>query len=304
MAEGLARALSPNALTVIANVGDDDKFYGLHVSPDIDTLIYTLADRIDRTQGWGVAQDTTNALSVLAELGVPYWMKLGDKDFGLHIWRSWRMAEGATLTEVTQEAGVQFGARARILPVTDEPVKTQLLTSTGWMDFQTWFVREKCAPHVEAVRFAGAENARITPEVQAAIAEADAIIFAPSNPLLSIQPMLASPGLREQLQRVAVPRLAVSPLIGGKAVKGPLGRLIEDFNLPRGSQSIVAAYDGLIDGFIADTVDAHELASIKKAGLHTLSTDILMPDPQAAERLAYRMLEWLAALVPPQMAEL
>ena len=296
MAEGLARALPAGALTVIANVGDDERFYGLHVSPDIDTLIYTLSDRIDRAQGWGVRDDTVRALDVLRDLGAPAWMKLGDADFGLHIWRSWRLAQGESLSEVTEAAAARLGARARVLPATDDPLRTRLLTEQGWMDFQPWFVGARCAPRVEALVYEGAAAAAASPQALAAIAGAKLIVVAPSNPLLSIEPILAVPGIRAAVGQAAAPVVGVSPLIGGKAVKGPLARLIEDFGLEPGAAGIAARYAGLLDGFAIHEGDEADIAAVRASGVAVLSTDILMPGPEAAERLARALLAFAPGL--------
>lgn len=293
MAEGLARALPAGALTVIANVGDDERFYGLHVSPDIDTLIYTLSDRIDRGQGWGVKADTTRALDVLRDLEAPVWMKLGDADFGLHIWRSWRLSEGASLTEITAESASRLGARAAVLPATDDPLRTRLKTDQGWMDFQPWFVGARCAPRVEALRYEGAQNAAASPAALSAIGNADAIVVAPSNPLLSIEPILAVAGIAEALREARAPVVGVSPLIAGKAVKGPLARLLEDLDLPGGAAGIAGRYRGLIDGFVVDRNDTADIAAIRADGVAVLGTDIMMPDPAGAERLARELLAFV-----------
>lgn len=295
-AEGLAQALPAGALTVIANVGDDERFYGLHVSPDIDTLIYTLSDRIDRGQGWGVHDDAVRALGVLKDLGAPVWMKLGDADLGLHIWRSWRLAEGATLTEITDEAARRLGASARILPATDDPLRTCLLTDEGWMDFQPWFVGRHCEPRVSDLRYEGAESARPGGAALAAMEAADLILFAPSNPLLSIEPILAIDEIRDAVARSPVPRVGVSPLIGGKAVKGPLARLLSDLGLPGGADGVAARYGGLLDGFAVDTGDVAEAETIRAHGISVLSTDILMRDPADAARLAGAALDFAESL--------
>lgn len=292
MAEGLQRALPDGALTVIANVGDDEDFYGLSVCPDIDTLIYTLSDRIDRRQGWGVADDTTRALDILRTLGAPTWMKLGDADFGLHIWRSWRLAAGASLTEITREAAERLGTRARILPATDSPVRTRLLTAEGWMDFQPWFVGRRCEPQVSDLRYDGAGTAAASADVLSAVETADLIVFAPSNPLLSIEPILAVGGIRTAIAASPALRIGVSPLIGGKAVKGPLARLMADLGLETSATGVARRYDGLIDGFVIDTQDSPEAHGLRGRGLSVLSTDILMRAPEDAERLAVEVLGW------------
>lgn len=292
MAEGLTRALPEGALSVIANIGDDEEFYGLRVCPDIDTLIYTLSDRIDRKQGWGVADDTVKALDILATLGAPAWMKLGDADFGLHIWRSWRLAAGDGLTEITREAARRLGARAAVLPASDDRLRTKLLTQEGWMDFQPWFVGRRCEPPVRALRYDGADSAAASPAALAAIAAADLIVFAPSNPLLSIEPILAIAGLRQAIATARVPRIGVSPLIGGKAVKGPLARMMTGLGLGTSAAGVAERYHGLIDGFVLDAADAHESESLLASGLSVLATDILMRDPADAQRLGAELLAW------------
>lgn len=300
MAEGLARALPAGALTVIANVGDDDDFYGLRVCPDIDTLIYTLSDRIDRKQGWGVADDTMRSLDVLGTLAAPTWMKLGDADFGLHIWRSWQLAAGNSLTKVTQEAAMRLGARARILPASDDPVRTKLRTVDGWMDFQPWFVGRRCEPQVLELRYDGAEQAKAGAEALAAIEAAGLVVFAPSNPLLSIEPILAIDGFRAAIAAARAPKIGVSPLIGGKAVKGPLARLMDGLGMKTTTAGIAERYGDLIDGFAIDVQDLPETDELRARGLSVLSTDILMRDPQDAERLAAELLDWAATLQAPR----
>lgn len=294
MAEGLARALPPGALTVVANVGDDEEFYGLRVCPDIDTLIYTLSRRIDRNQGWGVAEDTTKALDVLRDLGAPVWMKLGDADFGLHIWRSWRLAAGESLSEITVEAAARLGARAAVVPATDDRLRTKLLTDDGWMDFQPWFVGKRGAPAVAALRYEGADAARASDLALTAIAAADLIVLAPSNPLLSIEPILAVRDLRAALAKSSAPRLGVSPLIDGKAVKGPLAQLMGQLGLEISSAGVAARYAGLLDAFAVDTGDKADADALEAGDLAVLSTDILMNGPEGAERLARELLLFAA----------
>lgn len=296
MAQGLANCLAPGALTVIANVGDDQSFHGLHVSPDIDTLIYTLSGRIDRRQGWGVEGDTTRALDVLRDLGAPVWMRLGDADLGLHIWRTQRLASGASLTDVTLEAALKLGSSARILPATDDPLGTKLLTDAGWMDFQPWFVGARCEPAVRAVKYEGVDAASASPAALAAIDAAEVIVIAPSNPILSIEPIVALPDLRGALQRATAPRIAISPLIDGKAVKGPLARLLADLGLPGGAAGVAERYASLIDGFVADEGDTGDIETIRGSGLPTLAVDILMKTPERAGDLAAQVLDFAASL--------
>lgn len=296
MAEGFARALPAGALTVVANVGDDEEFYGLRVCPDIDTLLYTLSDRINRSQGWGLAGDTVKALDVLRDLGAPAWMKLGDADFGLHIWRSWRLAEGDSLSDITAEAARRFGARAKILPATEDRLRTKLNTDEGWMDFQPWFVGKRCGPKVSELRYEGAEAAQPSAQALAAIASAELIVVAPSNPLLSIEPILAVTVLRDAVAQSRAPCVGVSPLISGKAVKGPLARLMQDLGLEATSRAVADRYVGLLDGFVVDTGDAGDADALRMAGLSVAATDILMGGPEGAERLAREVLDFAAGL--------
>lgn len=295
MAEGLARALPDDALSVIANVGDDEEFYGLRVCPDVDTLLYTLSDRIDRTQGWGVAGDTVKALDVIGALGAPTWMKLGDADFGLHIWRTWRLREGATLTEVTQEAGTRLGTIANVIPATDDFVRTKLETEEGWMDFQPWFVGKRCAPTVSALRYEGADAATPSASAMAAIAAADLIVIAPSNPLLSIEPILALEELRSAVATSSACRVGISPLIGGKAVKGPLARLMADLGMAATAATVAGHYAGILDAFVVDTADTADADALRSDGIEVLAADILMGGPEGAERLAREVLTFAAA---------
>ena len=296
MAEGLARALPAGALSVIVNVGDDEEFYGLKVCPDLDTVLYTLSGRIDRSQGWGVADDTVKALDTLRELGAPAWMKLGDADFGLHIWRAWCLAAGESLSRITATAAERMDASAKILPATDDPLRTRLNTDEGWMDFQPWFVGKRCAPRVSELRYDGADKAAPGAGALAALAQADLVIFAPSNPLLSIEPILAIAGLRAAVAACPAPKLGISPLIGGKAVKGPLARLMQDLGLEATSRGVAARYEGLLDGFVVDTVDVEDAKALEASGLAVASTDILMAGPDGAERLAREVLAFAAGL--------
>ncbi|MGV6873586.1 2-phospho-L-lactate transferase [Pseudochelatococcus sp. B33] len=298
MAEGLSRALPEEALTVIANVGDDDTFYGLLVCPDIDTILYTLSDRIDRRQGWGVADDTVNALNMLRDLGAPVWMKLGDADFGLHIWRSWRLGQGASLQDVIAECAVRLKVPARILPATDDLLRTKLLTDEGLFDFQAWFVGHRCKPRVREVRYVGADIAVAGSAALESIRSADLIVFAPSNPLLSIEPILAVKAIRDAVRQSRVPRIGISPLINGKAVKGPLAQLLADLGQPGGASGVAARYGGLLDGFVVDRGDTADIDAIRSDGLSVLGTDIMMRDPADAERLAREVLDFAAGLRP------
>ena len=291
MAAGFARALPTGALTVVVNVGDDDDFHGLRVCPDLDTIAYTLSGQVNAKQAWGVEGDTTRALDVLKRLGATdTWMTLGDCDLGLHLHRTARLRAGATLTQVSSEIASAFGIGARILPVSNDPVSTRVMTEQGRLRFQEWFVQQRCAPRVQELVFEGAPAAQATPEVIAALRNADLIVFAPSNPLLSIQPMLRIGGLDAVIRSSAAARVVVSPLINGMAVKGPLDKLMRDLNLPPGNRGIAEFYQGLIDGITFDSSDSADTKPLQDQGLVTLCTATRIAEAQASERLARQII--------------
>jgi LPPG:FO 2-phospho-L-lactate transferase len=266
-------------LTVIANTGDDVEIHGAYVSPDPDLVTFWLADLID-ARGWGIEGDTFAVMDGLRELGEDVWFNLGDRDLALGIWRARRLAAGDRLTDVTLDAARAYGVTARVLPMCDEPVRT-------WVDgvpFQEWMIRRggKAGAPVERVELRGTEAARATPEVLDAIRDARAVIVGPSNPVISIGPILAVPGVRDALRATAAPVVAVSPLVRGAAIKGPT----EDF-LAHAGQSVPEIYGDLLDGLVAD-----EPAD----GLLTLLTDVLMPDAAGRERLARETLDFALSL--------
>lgn len=290
------RALAADCLTVVANVGDDEEFYGLLVCPDIDTILYTLSNRIDRTRGWGVTDDTVKALSVLEDLGAPTWMRLGDADFGLHIWRTWRISQGATLGEVTCDATERFSIQAKVVPATGSPCRTKIRTDKGLLNFQEWFVGARCQPAVRGVEYVGVENAVASPEALDAIAKADVVVFAPSNPLLSLEPILAIEAVTEAIRATRAPRIGLSPLVNGKAFKGPLEKMLSDLAQEGGAGGIAKRYNGLLDGFVIDFSDAGEASAVQAVGMAPHMADIKMRDASDAERLARQMLSFAEGL--------
>ncbi|MEM7438962.1 MAG: 2-phospho-L-lactate transferase [Pseudomonadota bacterium] len=293
MAEGFA-ALDDVELTVIGNVADDDEFHGLWVSPDIDTMIYTLSGRINREQGWGVADEGRRALDTLTELGADTWMFLGDRDFGLHIYRTQRLREGARPTHVTQDIAKRFGCPARIILPTDDRVQTRVKTADGWLAFQEYFVKHQHAVAVEDLAYDGIEDATPTPEALKAIAEADLIVLAPSNPLVSIAPILGIPGITEAVQTAAAPVYAVSPIIGGKVVKGPADQMMRGLGLRPDAVGVAGQYAGLAQRLMIDHVDAGFAAEITNLGVEPVVTDILMPDLAGKTRLANEITQMFA----------
>ncbi|NML32356.1 2-phospho-L-lactate transferase [Paraburkholderia antibiotica] len=292
MAVGLNAVLEPGSLGIVANIGDDEDFYGLRICPDLDTLLYTLSGKVDPRQGWGVRDDATRALDVLGELGAPVWMKLGDADMGLHIWRSWRLSLGERLSDVMAAAAARFGVEAELLPVCDSPVPTEIVCDEGTLRFQQWFVGRRAAPAVREVRYREARNRVVTPDALRAIERADLVVIAPSNPLLSIEPMLALGGLREALRASTAPCVAVSPLIGGKAVKGPLDRMLDDMGLPGGNAGVAQRYAGLLDGLVIHADDAVDCAALRERGLAVLCAGTRIASREASAELAGALLAW------------
>ncbi|MEM9754400.1 MAG: 2-phospho-L-lactate transferase [Pseudomonadota bacterium] len=289
MAEGFA-ALPEVDLTVIGNVADDAEFHGLWVSPDIDTLTYTLSNRIDRAQGWGVADEGRRALDTLAELGAETWMFLGDRDFGLHIHRTARLKTGARRSQIAADIARAFGVAARIVLPTDDVVQTRVRTPDAWIGFQDYFVRQKCAPDVLDIAFDGIETARPTPEALGAIAEADVIVIAPSNPLVSIAPILGIPGIRAAVAAASAPTLAVSPLIAGRVVKGPADRMLASMGHRADAAGVAALYADLLGTFFLDVKDGALSPEVAALGITPVTTNILMPDKSAKARLASEIL--------------
>jgi LPPG:FO 2-phospho-L-lactate transferase len=292
LAYGLAQCLPPERLTIVVNVGDDFWHLGLKICPDSDTVMYTLAGLVDPVNGWGLAGETTNMLDSLRRFdpdGGETWFRLGDKDLATHLERTRLTSMGVRLTEITESLSRALGVRHPLLPVTDDEVPTLVDTEEyGELAFQTYFVRYRWQPNVRALTYDDANHASVTPEVAAAIERADAIIFAPSNPWLSVDPMLAVGDLRERLMRRNVPRIAMTPILGGAAVKGPAAKLMGELGLPVTAQAVAEHYGDLLTGFVDDTVNPEF-----STDLNVLRTDTLMKDDAARVRVAGDVLAWL-----------
>lgn len=278
---GLSRVLPPHELTAIVNTGDDFRHLGLHVSPDVDTLLYTLAGKANAMQGWGREGETWSFMAALRELGGEDWFQLGDHDLALHVLRTSRLTAGQTLTALTQDFARAWGVRVNVLPMCDQAVATELETDVGRLPFQNYFVERRCSPAVRSISFSGAEQALPAPGVAEAILDADVVLIAPSNPFLSIDPILAVPGIRAALAATAAPVVAVSPILGGKAVKGPTAKLMDELGLAITNETIVRHYAGLIDGLLIHDGDA-----APKGHVAVKSTDILMHSIEDKERVA------------------
>lgn len=289
-ARGLASVLEPGELTVIGNVGDDLEILGLHVSPDLDSLLYTLAGLIDSERGWGRSEETWNALESAARWGGVDWFRLGDRDLGLHLVRTEALRRGQTLSQVTSEMCERAGLTSRIVPATDDRVRTHVSTPAGSFAFQEWFVGRRHEDEVDAVAYEGAEDARPAPGVLEAIGEADAILFAPSNPYLSIGPIVAVDGIRTAIENRRVRAVAVSPLVGGAAVTGPVDRMLIRMAGGTSPAHVAHCHQGLIDALVIDETDAPATAEVELVVVQTL-----MRGADSERRLAEAVLETACA---------
>jgi LPPG:FO 2-phospho-L-lactate transferase len=257
LAQGLGAALPPEELSLIVNTGDDFRHLGLSISPDLDSVIYALAGLSDPVRGWGRRDETWTFMGALKGLGGESWFQLGDGDLAMHVERTWRLTQGATLSEVTAHLCRALRVAIRVLPMSDDPVRTRVLTADGWLDFQEYFVHRQCRPAVQGFTFAGAETARAQPDALAALERRDlrAIIICPSNPFVSVEPILAVPGIRAGIQQSRAPVVAVTPIIGGKAIKGPVAKMMAELRLDVSGEAVARRYAGIIDGFVIDHAD-------------------------------------------------
>jgi len=295
LADGLQQALAPGELTVVVNTGDDFERHALNVCPDLDTVLYTLAGIAEPTQGWGIAGETWQVMGQLGRLGDATWFKLGDRDLATHIFRTERLRAGARLTEVEIELARALGVPSRVLPMTDAPVRTRVRTADGWLDFQDYFVRLNQEPEVLEVDFQGAAKAAIAPEVREAIRSAEALLVGPSNPVVSIGPILAVPRIATEIaaaRRRGVPAVGVSGIVGGRALRGPADRMLASLGEEPTALGVARRYvaAGLIDVFFLDRQDADLAGPIADLGVETVVTDTIMTDAGSRALLAREML--------------
>ncbi len=289
---GLVRVVEPEDVVVVANVGDDAILHGLHVSPDLDTLVYTLAGAINPETGWGLRAESWNAMTSLERYGGRAWFRLGDRDLGTHLYRTDRLADGATLGEVTGEIAAAWGLGLAIVPVTDQPLRTMVsLVDGSEVGFQDYFVRLGHAVEVTSIRFEGAEQARPAPGVLDAIERADTVVIAPSNPLVSIDPLLAVPGVREAIGGRRQATVAVSPIVGGQAVKGPAARMLTELGHEASVVGVAQIYRDLASTLVVDRADAGVVDLIAELGVQAVVTDTIMSDADVAAALARTTLE-------------
>ncbi len=297
LALGLSNIVPPGKLTVVANTGDDFEHLGLHVSPDIDTLLYTLAGLDNPKTGWGRRDETWTFMEALAALGAETWFRLGDGDLAVHVERTRRLRAGEPLSHIIRDFADRLGVRASIVPMTDDRVRTRVLTAEGWLDFQRYFVEQQCRPEVVGFSYDGAATATPHPDIIAAITRPDlrAIVICPSNPFISIEPILALPGMRKALQESTAPIVAVAPIIGGKAIKGPTAKMMSELGLEVGAETVAKRYGALLDGYIVDQLDA---ALVTKLPIPTIATNALMVSLADREQLAKTVLSLADKLSP------
>jgi LPPG:FO 2-phospho-L-lactate transferase len=293
LATGLQAVLPPGALTVIVNTGDDFEHWGLTICPDLDTVIYNLAGVQHPEQGWGRAQESFHVLESMSSLGGEDWFRLGDRDLALHLRRTEWLRQGVPLSEVTDRLRRAFGLATTVLPMSDDPVRTLVHTEEGDLPFQHYFVRRRCEPLVMDLSFVGAERAHMSPAVAHALATAQAIVFCPSNPYLSLDPILSIPGMRRRIEDASAPKVAVSPIVGGAAIKGPAAKMMREMGQMVSPLTVIDHFAGLLDGFVLDNRDE---AVRDAVGMPTLVTDTIMTDATSKARLAQAVLDLAATL--------
>ena len=295
LALGLSRVMAPGDLTIVANTGDDFEHLGLHVSPDLDTVMYTLAGLANPETGWGRRDETWTFMEAFGALGGETWFRLGDGDLATHVERTRRLDAGQSLTDVTRELCARLGVGARLVPMSDDPVRTMVSTDEGLLAFQRYFVERRCEPAVKRIAFDGAGDAAPSPAFLHALTAPGlaAVVICPSNPFLSVDPILAVPGVRQALASCRAPVVAVSPIIGGKAVKGPAAKIMRELNMPATAAGVARYYGGLIDGFVIDDVDSGDAGDI---AVPVVATRALMENLADRERLAHDVLAFAGRL--------
>ena len=291
---GLIDVVDAASVTIIGNTGDDEEFLGLHVSPDLDTVAYTLADIVDPEGGWGIAGDTYTTLEQAQRFGEETWFRLGDKDIATHLHRTRLLRDGRTLSEATASIAQGLGLRSRLLPMSDDAVRTLVTTDAGELSFQEYFVRRGFRDDVRSVRFAGAEAARPAPGVIEAIAEAEGVIIAPSNPIVSIGPMLAVAGIRQALIDTKAPVAAISPIIGGRALKGPAAGMLAALGHKASAIGVAELYADFLDVLVLDREDAGLAGDVEAAGVRAVVADTIMRDSERRRAVAAATLEALS----------
>jgi LPPG:FO 2-phospho-L-lactate transferase len=290
LAQGLYAELPPDTLSVIVNTGDDFDLYGLHIAPDADTVLYTLAGIANREMGWGIAGDSLHTLDMLRRYGEEMWFQLGDRDFATHILRTARLRDGWSPTRVLKALAGALDVRASLLPMCDEPVATMVQTPDRELAFQEYFVHRRQEDPVVGVRLMGIDGARVSDPVRSAVVAAEAIVFCPSNPIVSIGPILAVPGMRDLLRRASAPRVAVSPIVGGRALRGPADRMLSGLGHEVSPLGVAELYRDLLDAIVIDRVDVASVERIAALGVRVLVTETVMGGLDGRRRLAAQVL--------------
>ena len=298
MAEGFA-ALPNVDLSIIGNIADDDEFHGLRVSPDIDTITYTLSGLVNRTQGWGVKDEGLRALTILEKLGNETWMTLGDSDFGLHIYRTQRLLQGDKPSDIAKNIATKLGIKARIILPTNDKIRTQVMTKDGWISFQEYFVKRRCKPKIFKLKYTGINTAKLNKEAVQALNISDAIVIAPSNPLVSIKPIIDIPGFKRILKNRKKMVVSVSPIISGKTVKGPANKMLIQLGYKSNAFEALKFYKDICDTFVIDKSDKSLVNSFKKLGLRHHLTNIVINSTEEKKYLAQTLLE----LMLPQIGK-
>ncbi len=283
---GLVKVVPPKNVFIIGNVGDDIELYGLHVSPDLDIIMYTLAGVVDETKGWGIANDTFNCLEMLGRLGFETWFRLGDKDLATHIIRTKMLREGMTLSQATAKLCKMFGVEANLIPMSDDPVRTKIRSGNMLLEFQEYFVKRETMDNVTDVIFESAEKAEPAPGVIQAIEEAERIIICPSNPILSIAPILAIKAIKRALETVKAPIVGISPIVGGKALKGPADKVMESMGYEPSAYGVAKFYGQLLKHFIIDEADKEQKSRIEELGMKVTVTNTIMKSLEDSIHLA------------------
>jgi LPPG:FO 2-phospho-L-lactate transferase len=293
LAHGLAQVLPPEDLTVIVNTGDDFEHYGLYICPDLDTVCYTLAGIANPETGWGRASETWNVIENASKLGGPDWFRLGDQDLGTHLERTRRLKEGQALTQITRDFCKAWGVKYTILPMSDQPVRTIVETEDGDLAFQEYFVHRRCEPRVRGFRFDGVDKAEPAPGVREAIQSADVIIICPSNPWVSIDPILTVLSQWEKGPGQGKPVIAISPIIGGQTVKGPAAKMYRELGIEPSAMAVAKHYCDLATGFVLDTIDKQLQGEIRSLNMRTLVTNTLMNSHEDRKQLAINVLDFV-----------
>jgi LPPG:FO 2-phospho-L-lactate transferase len=298
LALGLDKLIQSEDLMVVGNVGDDFQHFGLHISPDIDTILYTLSGKSDIEKGWGLANETWEFMSAMENLGGTSWFRLGDRDLATHVERTCRLQNGESLSEITDFFRKKFGIHAKIVPATNDYLRTIVHTAAGVLNFQEYFVRERCEPSIQRLSFEGSGEALPSPDLTDGLrsSELKCIIICPSNPLLSIDPILSIRGLKAALRNSGAKIVAVTPIVGGAAIKGPAAKNLRELGYPASASAVAVYYRGLIDGFVLDQRDYDEAIQLEKLGITTFVTDTMMVDLETKVQLAKQTLEFASSI--------